>query len=110
MVAVVEAGQARVAVDRAKADDAAPTSAAVSPHPAAAPASRVVHRANRVEGQEARAAGSARVPDSDCRDGVLQCAAPGGPVRALTHTFQVKTGCPLWNSQFLVDFMFFQLS
>ncbi len=110
MVAVVSVGQVCVAVDRARAVDAATTSAAASPHPAVALASPAIHRAIRVGHQETLAAGSARVPDTDCRDGVLQCAAPGGPVRALTHTFTVETGCSIKGSQFLVDFKFSQLS
>lgn len=57
MVAGVEAGQACVDVDRASAGDAASTSAAVSPHPAAASASPAVLLAIRVVGQEALAAG-----------------------------------------------------
>ncbi len=42
---------------------------------------------------QALAAGSARVSDSDCRDGVLQRAAPGGPVRTPKRPFAVETGC-----------------
>ncbi len=59
---------------------------------------------------QALAAGSSRVSDFDCRDGVLQRAAPGGPVRTPKRPFAVETGCSIKGSQFLVDFIFFQIT